>query len=167
MGGEDDPRTIDDASGAIDWNGDGDATDVGFALDLDGDGSPAQLSPGSVFKGFDDWDNLVFVGGSIGAPGSTAPPPPPAVSEPPRELDAEIFAALGPPAPTKLKGEASDSQNVVTWKPVELLEGSRYGNAKDRMVEVRFAPVEAREFRIEVKLREGFSAGVLEWQLGS
>ena len=52
------------------------------------------------------------------------------------------------------------------WKPVELIEGSTYGTAKDRMVETRFAPVESREFRIEVKLRKGFSAGVLEWQLG-
>jgi hypothetical protein len=53
-----------------------------------------------------------------------------------------------------------------SWKPVELIEGTTFSTAKNRMVEARFAPVESREFRIEVRLRSGFSAGVLEWQLG-
>ncbi|HJT76994.1 MAG TPA: beta-L-arabinofuranosidase domain-containing protein [Gemmataceae bacterium] len=49
------------------------------------------------------------------------------------------------------------------WKPVKLAEGSSYGTALDRMNEVRFEPVTARELKLEVRLRPGFSGGILEW----
>jgi hypothetical protein len=36
----------------------------------------------------------------------------------------------------------------------------------DRFSEVRFDPVLADAVRLEVKLREGYSGGVLEWRVG-
>jgi hypothetical protein len=111
-------RVINDASGAIDWDNDGTTDTVAYALDLNGDGAPAPpLAAGSVFHGFNDWEAIIFKGGAIGAAGAS-PPPPVVESEPPPEIDAEIFATLGPPAPSELNGNAADSQNVVTWKPV-------------------------------------------------
>ena len=114
------PRAVADATGAIDWNNDGDATDIGISLDLNGDNVPIGPVASVPFAGFNDWDNIVFTGGSIGAAGTSAPPPQPPATEPPEEIDAEIYATLGPPAPTKLEGNASQSQNVVTWKKVKV-----------------------------------------------
>ncbi len=51
------------------------------------------------------------------------------------------------------------------WIPVELLPGESYGTAGDRMVRVRFRPVTSRDFRLEAKLKKGFSGGILEWKL--
>ena len=111
-------RTIDDASGAIDWNNDGDKTDTDLVFDLNGDNLPIEGAvPGSIFTGFNDWESLVFKGGSIGAPGASAPPPQPETTEPPEEIDQEIFASLGPPAPEGLKGHSADPQTTLTWKP--------------------------------------------------
>ena len=111
-------RRIADASGAIDWNNDDDTTDTGLVFDLNGDNLPIPGAvPGSIFAGFNDWANLVFKGGSIGAPGAGAPPPQPDTTEPPEELDQETFASLGPPAPEGLKGHSADPQTTLTWKP--------------------------------------------------
>jgi DUF1680 family protein len=49
------------------------------------------------------------------------------------------------------------------WKPVTLTAGSAYGLERDRFNAVTFEPVTVRELRIEVKLRDGFSGGVLKW----
>ena len=117
-GSASDVRRIADASGAIDWNEDGDKTDTGLVLDLNGDNVPIEYAvEGSIFVGFNDWENLVFKGGSIGAPGASAPPPQPDTTEPPEEIDLEIFASLGPPVPTGLKGHSADPQTTLTWKP--------------------------------------------------
>lgn len=52
------------------------------------------------------------------------------------------------------------------WKPVVLKgAGEAYGVSADGWDEVLFEPVTAKAFRLEVKLREGFSGGVLEWAL--
>ncbi len=51
------------------------------------------------------------------------------------------------------------------WVPVELLPGEKYGTRRDGMVRVRFRPVSSRNFRLEVKLKKGFSGGILEWRL--
>lgn len=48
-----------------------------------------------------------------------------------------------------------------TWRPVKALDP--YGTAKDAFQRVRFEPVRTDALRIELALREGFSAGVLEW----
>jgi len=50
------------------------------------------------------------------------------------------------------------------WKPVEL-RSAEFGVAPDRYNEVEFAPVRTTGIRIELTLREGFSAGVLEWKV--
>lgn len=50
------------------------------------------------------------------------------------------------------------------WKPVQLVGSSRYGTKTDVLNEVAFEPVATREIRLEVKLQEGFSGGILEWQ---
>jgi len=49
------------------------------------------------------------------------------------------------------------------WKPVAANE---YPVAKDRMVHIRFAPIETTALRLEVQLRPGFSGGILEWRVG-
>jgi hypothetical protein len=49
------------------------------------------------------------------------------------------------------------------WLPVQT-EGA-FGVAKDRFNEVTFEPVESPCLRIEVKLQDGFSGGILEWRI--
>lgn len=49
------------------------------------------------------------------------------------------------------------------WKEVEGAEG--FGVEKDRYNVVKFKAVETAALRIEAKLREGFSGGVLEWKV--
>lgn len=56
-------------------------------------------------------------------------------------------------------------KDADAWKPVPLAPGSRYGTEADRWHEVRFAPVHTTALRLEVKLREGWAAGVHEWKL--
>ncbi len=51
------------------------------------------------------------------------------------------------------------------WLPVHPLAGQRYGMRRDRFNELRFEPVRARALRLEVRLRDGKSAGVLEWRV--
>jgi DUF1680 family protein len=53
-----------------------------------------------------------------------------------------------------------------TWKPVRLVAGSRYGTALDQFNQVALEPVVTRELKLEVKLKPGFSGGILEWQIG-
>src|SRR5262249_16844702 len=43
------------------------------------------------------------------------------------------------------------------WREVKLTGGSSYGTALDRMNRVTFEPVTARELKLEVRLRPGFS----------
>ncbi len=52
------------------------------------------------------------------------------------------------------------------WKPVKLLKGEQYGTALDQFNKVAFEPVRTRELRLEVKLKPGFSGGVLKWRIG-
>jgi hypothetical protein len=51
------------------------------------------------------------------------------------------------------------------WKPVKLLKDEQYGTALDQFNKVSFEPVTTHELRLEVKLKEGFSGGVLKWQI--
>ncbi|MDW8290320.1 MAG: glycoside hydrolase family 127 protein [Armatimonadota bacterium] len=50
------------------------------------------------------------------------------------------------------------------WRPVEVTRSEE--TRKDAFNRVEFVPVTASAIRIEVKLRAGFSAGILEWRLG-
>jgi len=52
------------------------------------------------------------------------------------------------------------------WKPVTLAAGSAYGTDKDAFNKVAFEPVKTTELRLEVRLRDGFSGGILEWCIG-
>jgi hypothetical protein len=54
-------------------------------------------------------------------------------------------------------------RNGETWSP--LGGDLRYETAKDRYSVVTFAPVSATAVRIEADLRDGFSAGILEWRV--
>ena len=63
-----------------------------------------------------------------------------------------------------LPAQAANDDDAA-WRPVELSEGS-YACDRDRLVEVRFAPVEARALRLRVELQPELSAGVLEWRVG-
>jgi DUF1680 family protein len=49
------------------------------------------------------------------------------------------------------------------WVPVE--GAGNYGVAKDRFHKVMFKPVKTDALRLEVKLQEHFSAGILEWRV--
>jgi len=49
-----------------------------------------------------------------------------------------------------------------TWKAVKGV--SAYGTEKDKFNRVTFEAITTTELRIEVKLREGFSGGILEWR---
>jgi hypothetical protein len=49
------------------------------------------------------------------------------------------------------------------WQPAAV-SGS-YETAKDRLNRVKFAPVETARLRMEVKLRDGWSGGILEWRV--
>jgi DUF1680 family protein len=49
------------------------------------------------------------------------------------------------------------------WKPVKLSDGASYGTALDRLNKVSFEAVTTRELKLEVKLKKGFSGGILEW----
>jgi DUF1680 family protein len=53
------------------------------------------------------------------------------------------------------------------WKEVRLAAGSAYGTALDRFNEVRFEPVKTSALKLEVRLRPGFSGGILEWTVAS
>ncbi|HZV07765.1 MAG TPA: beta-L-arabinofuranosidase domain-containing protein [Gemmataceae bacterium] len=51
------------------------------------------------------------------------------------------------------------------WKPVKLLQGEHYSTKLDRFNKVEFEPVKTRELRLEVKLKPGYSGGVLKWRV--
>jgi hypothetical protein len=53
-----------------------------------------------------------------------------------------------------------------TWKPVKLTGQSSYATALDRFNKVTFERVTTAALTLEVKLRRGFSGGVLEWRIG-
>jgi DUF1680 family protein len=49
------------------------------------------------------------------------------------------------------------------WKPVKLTGTTSYGTALNQFNRVAFAPITTRELRVEVKLKPGFSGGILKW----
>jgi hypothetical protein len=49
------------------------------------------------------------------------------------------------------------------WR--EVGHASGYGLAKDRFNRVTFDAVETTALRLEVRLRPGFSGGILEWRV--
>jgi DUF1680 family protein len=51
------------------------------------------------------------------------------------------------------------------WKPVKLAAEASYGTARDQFNRIAFEPVTTRELKLEVKLRPGFSGGILEWSV--
>jgi hypothetical protein len=58
---------VPDASSAIDWNCDGDATDVALSYDVNNSGGSSD-----VLAGYDDWSNVKFKVGAIGLAGISA-----------------------------------------------------------------------------------------------
>jgi hypothetical protein len=50
------------------------------------------------------------------------------------------------------------------WKPVEAI-GEPAGVKKDQFNKVAFQPVATRSLRLQAKLRDGYSAGILEWRV--
>ena len=56
-------------------------------------------------------------------------------------------------------------KNGDEWVPVTGVKD--YGVAKDKLNAVTFDPVTTTALRVEVKLRDGVSGGVLEWEIGS
>ncbi|MEM8922046.1 MAG: choice-of-anchor L domain-containing protein [Actinomycetota bacterium] len=62
-------NATDNAANAIDWNCDGDTTDTSVRSDITR-GPKQQLETLTQLAGFDDWENLIFHGGPIGALGN-------------------------------------------------------------------------------------------------
>ncbi|MHC4953260.1 MAG: DUF7948 domain-containing protein [Planctomycetota bacterium] len=114
----DDPRTTANANGPIDWDCDGSIDTTLVQTDINADDLPAGFSAAPVLTGFNDWEAIVFRGGAVGATGATAPPPPP-TTEPPPEVDEDVVATLGPPAPGKLKSHAAKNMVTLSWQAVE------------------------------------------------
>jgi hypothetical protein len=52
------------------------------------------------------------------------------------------------------------------WKPVRLTDGSAFAAAKDRWNTVTFEPVRTQAMRLEVRLQDGVSGGILELRFG-
>jgi hypothetical protein len=50
------------------------------------------------------------------------------------------------------------------WQDVRNASG--YGAEKDKFNRVTFEPVVTTKLRIEMRLRQGFSVGILEWRYG-
>ena len=57
------------------------------------------------------------------------------------------------------------SEDSDAWLPVEAEGNFPYSTQRDAEVTVKFKPVKAKKLRIEVKLREKFSAGILKWNV--
>src|SRR5262249_28944945 len=53
----------------------------------------------------------------------------------------------------------------TSWKPVKLTGKSTYQTGLDRLNRVTFEPVKTSELKLEVKLKPGFSGGILEWSV--
>ncbi len=51
------------------------------------------------------------------------------------------------------------------WKPVKLTGEAKYGTALSQFNQVSFEPVTTRELKLEAKLKDGFSGGVLKWMV--
>jgi DUF1680 family protein len=51
------------------------------------------------------------------------------------------------------------------WLPLEPAPGSSYTTSRDALDVVRFEPVTARKLRLEVRQRDTFSSGILEWRV--
>jgi hypothetical protein len=53
----------------------------------------------------------------------------------------------------------------TSWKPVKVTGKSTYATTLDRLNRVTFEPVKTSELKLEVKLKPGFSGGILEWSV--
>ena len=51
------------------------------------------------------------------------------------------------------------------WKPVTPSGDAKFGTAPNQFNKVSFEPVTARELKLEAKLKDGFSGGVLKWTI--
>jgi hypothetical protein len=51
------------------------------------------------------------------------------------------------------------------WKPVEITGGEQPGVKKDAFNKLAFKPVSTSALRLDVKLRDGYSGGILEWRV--
>jgi len=51
------------------------------------------------------------------------------------------------------------------WKPVKLIHGTTYGLDLDQFNKMTFEPVKTREVKVEVRLKENFSGGILKWHV--
>ncbi|MEP0845867.1 MAG: glycoside hydrolase family 127 protein [Phycisphaerae bacterium] len=74
-------------------------------------------------------------------------------------FDDEGRGACRTPAEWRLLARREDG----AWQPLEPT--SALGIAKDQFNHVAFPPLRATGLRIELQLRAGFSAGILEWQI--
>ena len=55
----------------------------------------------------------------------------------------------------------------TTWRPVKLTGQSRYSTALDAFNQITFEPVKTRELKLEVKLQQDFSGGILQWNVSN
>jgi hypothetical protein len=72
--------------------------------------------------------------------------------------DTAVGGGCGLPASWRLLMKVGEE-----WKPVPL--GSADTAVRDEWQRLRFEPIEVDGLRLEVKLRDGLSAGILEWEV--
>jgi len=99
---------------AIDWNGNG-TTTAGAVADVNNDFT------GSVLRGWNDWANLNYTGGSLGA-GVVLPEP--EATEIEQELDEVEAQEIRPAAPTGVTARANPGSIRVAWNTCGV--GSSY-----------------------------------------
>lgn len=99
-------NVIDAANGPIDWNCDGVFTN-GVSADINNGG-------GAMLASYNDWANLNFTGGSIGA-GLALPQP---IETPVEERTIQEAMSEPPPAPSSLTSRIVGSTARLAWNPV-------------------------------------------------
>lgn len=83
--------SIDTDASAVDWNCDGDETDLGVAGDINNSGA-------NILNSFNDWNNISYTGGTIGLPGIIVELPDPVILD-----DIEYVEALEIPQLTEFE----------------------------------------------------------------
>lgn len=134
----------------VDWDRDGGVESGILAQDLDGDRNSTD-----TFDGHDDWDSIVFIGGSVGdsfAAGVNIPPFEGEIHGLDEERDFEEVADTLPAAPPALEAIPSPGSIALDWPAAEdpsLTYWISVGNTPGDLEEVGPVPATDGEFVLE------------------
>lgn len=105
-------KVVNKANNPIDWNCNGDKTEVSVATDINKDGAQ------TVLASFQDWDNLDYRGGHIGTPVGVTPEKIAQESAP--ELAHELTPEQDSKIPPSPPGKVVQTSTSLEWMPVGL-----------------------------------------------